>query len=296
MTIVSRSYAGDEDYERLRRFLDALQPLVGSRVYATAGELDWWRWTDDDPDAIRHARLWFAERDDLVGFAWPAEEQVDIVVHPDHRALDEAMLAWSEEYRRGTDRTATTKSAWAFESDEARQDILRRRGHEATDYTLNLNRQELTGSVPAPHLPPGYAIRHVAGEADLERRVAVHRNAFAPSKMTVVKHRAVLAAPSYRPDLDLVVVAPDGSFAAFCIVWLDETNRVGVFEPVGTHSAHRRLGLGTALLREGMGRIWDRGARSAYVTSRGSSEAANALYTSAGFAPVDRNRAWKKTL
>lgn len=56
--------------------------------------------------------------------------------------------------------------------------------------------------------------------------VAVHRNAFAPSRMTVEKYRRIMNAPTYRPDLDLVVVAPDGTFAAFCIVWFDEVNRL----------------------------------------------------------------------
>ncbi len=295
MAIVSRSYAGEEDYARMRHFLVAIQPFVGTQVYATVGELDWWRWTADDAEAIRHARLWFDERDGLVGIAWPAQEQVDVVVHPNYRGLDEAMLAWSEEHRRGN-ATGTTMAAWAYESDTARQEVLRRRGYQPTDQTLHLNRQALDGPVPEPRLPPRYAIRHVWGEEDLERRVAVHRDAFAPSRMTVAKHRAVTVAHSYRSDLDLVVVAPDGSFAAFCIIWLDEANRIGVFEPVGTHSAHRRLGLGTAVVREGLRRLRDRGALTAYVTSLGTAEAANALYASAGFELVDRNRTWNKAL
>ena len=124
MAIVSRSLGGEEDYARMRRFLVAIQPLVGSQIYATIGELNRWRWTDDDAEAIRHARLWFDEADDLVGFAWPAHEQIDVVVHVGHRELEETMLAWSEEYRQSNDGAGLTTSSWAYESDGTRQDVL----------------------------------------------------------------------------------------------------------------------------------------------------------------------------
>ena len=39
-------------------------------------------------------------------------------------------------------------------------------------------------------------------------RVNVHRAAFAPSRMTTTKHRAVMAAPTYRPELDLYFHQP----------------------------------------------------------------------------------------
>jgi ribosomal protein S18 acetylase RimI-like enzyme len=103
-------------------------------------------------------------------------------------------------------------------------------------------------------------------------------------------------APTYRADLDLVAVAPDGAFAAFGIVWLDIANRLGVFEPVGTHPAHRRQGLGQAILSEGMRRLQRLGARAVYVNSRGEDVAASRLYESVGFGLFDRNHAWKKSL
>jgi ribosomal protein S18 acetylase RimI-like enzyme len=239
----------------------------------------------------------------VVGVAWPSGGQVDLLVHPRHRALDEELLAWAEDRRRDEGvaagaREPTTLTASAYEGDRARQAVLRRRGYEclAGEGGLYFNTRALDGALPVPRLPEGYTLRHVAGEADLERRVAVHRDAFAPSRMTVAKQRAVMAAPTYRPALDLVAVAPDENFAAFCIVWFDEANRHGVFEPVGCHSAHRRRGLGRAIVAEGLRRLAALGAHTASVCSVVDRVAANGLYTAAGFAPLDCSRAWRKML
>lgn len=54
-------------------------------------------------------------------------------------------------------------------------------------------------------------------------------------------------ATAYRPELDLVAL--DGTFAASCIVWFDESNVFGV------HSAHRQRGLGMAVLYAGSPRL-----------------------------------------
>ena len=57
MAVTSRPLEGEEDYEALRRFVVEIQPRVGTRVYATVGDLDWWRWTDEDLQAIRQTRV-----------------------------------------------------------------------------------------------------------------------------------------------------------------------------------------------------------------------------------------------
>ena len=63
---------------------------------------------------------------------------------------------------------------------------------------------------------------------------------------TVTAHRrranAATQAWPYRSDLDCVVEAPDGTFAAYVLCWYDEDNGVGEFEPVGTHPDYRRRG------------------------------------------------------
>lgn len=98
----------------------------------------------------------------------------------------------------------------------------------------------------------------------------------------------------YRSELDLVVTAPDGSFAAYCIAWYDAANRIGVFEPVGCHPAHRRQGLTKVLLFEGMRRLAGLGARAAFVGTNGTNVAAAALYSSVGFQLLDRKCVWEK--
>jgi ribosomal protein S18 acetylase RimI-like enzyme len=85
----------------------------------------------------------------------------------------------------------------------------------------------------------------------------------------------------YRADLDCVVEAPDGSLAAYCLAWLDDENRVGELEPVGTHPDHRRRGLAAAVCRFALRRLRDEGATRAIVYSIEGSEA-TALYESIG--------------
>jgi mycothiol synthase len=295
----SRPYGAETDYEQMRELLIESFAVAGPPDYCSVGELDWLRYTTGDtPDAATSARLWFTTSGELAGFAWPGQRQVDLLVRPRYRAraLEGDMLAWAEDERRGRGGEPLTLTAWAYEGDRERAVLLQDRGYTRTATALAYNVREVVTPLPVVALPPGHAVRHVLGEADVERRVAVHRDAFAPSRMTVAKHRAVMGAPTYRADLDLVVVAPDGMFAAYCLVWYDTANRHGEFEPVGCHSAHRRRGLGKAVMAEGLRRLAALGARTAAVNSLYGAVPANRLYRSVGFRPLDLNYAWEKRL
>ncbi len=98
--------------------------------------------------------------------------------------------------------------------------------------------------------------------------------------------------PLYRRELDLVAVASDGEFAAFCTVWFDSVTRTAVFEPVGTHPNHQKRGLGKAVMSEGLRRAQKLEATLATVSSY--SPAAHALYESVGFTEVDLLEPWVK--
>ena len=100
------------------------------------------------------------------------------------------------------------------------------------------------------------------------------------------------AAWPYRTDLDCVVEAPDGSFAASCLAWLDEENGVGELEPVGTAPTFRRRGFASAVCRFALQRLREEGATQAIVYS--DTPEAKALYLSIGFREHARSRALRK--
>ena len=295
MSIIARPYAGEADYERIRTLLRTIYALDGPPVYCTTGDLDWWRCTDDDSAAINEAHLWL-DGDDVVAIAWPSATQVDLLTHPHYRALEDEMLRWAEQRHASRTDAPAAFAAWGYEGDRQRTAVLQAHGFTRTGDHFIFRTRSLDAPLPAPVLPSGFSIRHVQGEEDLQARVEVHRAAFAPSRMTAAKHRAVMASPTYRSELDLVVVAPDGRFAAFCIVWLDDANCSGMFEPVGCHPDFQRRGLTKALLLEGLRRLQDQGAIRAHVNSRHDAVAANRLYESVGFEELDRNYRWVKQL
>lgn len=297
MTIVSRPYAGGDDYARIRAMLEESYRISGPPDNASVGDLDWWNCTDNEPDSISAARLWVAEDGSVVAVAWPNGSQVDLLTHPRHVQLEDDMLAWTEQLRHEADSDDGTNEieVYAFAKDTARRELLTARGYTLTDEFLNYRTRSLD-TIPPVNVADGYALRNVAGEEDLKARVGVHSSAFAPSKMSVEKHRRVMASPTYRGDLDIVAVAPDGSFAAFCIVWYDEANRNGLFEPVGCHAEHRQRGLASVVMCEGMRRVRELGAETVNVVSSGTEVGANRLYDSLGFTLVDRHERWTKTL
>jgi ribosomal protein S18 acetylase RimI-like enzyme len=293
-------YGDESDYERIRALLVEILRLQGPPVDCTVGDLDWWRFAwGASPSDIETARLWEDPRRRLLAVAWFGYALVDQFVHPAHRDLEDEMLAWAESERAGEKRAAEgdhTLTAFAFERDPIRPAILARRGYVCTDrYGLRFGRP-LTGAIASPGLPPGYRVRTLRNDEDVERRVAVHRAAFAHTKVTLEEYRALQDAPSYRLDQDFVVESPDGSFAAFALVWLDEANQTMLFEPVGCHPDHRRRGLTRALLVEACRRMQARGARYALVGTSHVNEAAAGLYRSAGFVHLDRFHEWRLAL
>ena len=129
-------------------------------------------------------------------------------------------------------------------------------------------------------MPEGLRYRTVE-PGDLSERVAIHRDVWAPSRVTETSFANVQAAWPYRASLDCVLEAPDGRFAAYALMWPDDENGVGELEPVGVRDEFRRRGLGAAVCTFALRRLHEEGGRQAIVYC--ASDAACALYESIGF-------------
>jgi ribosomal protein S18 acetylase RimI-like enzyme len=255
------------------------KPLLSHHV----GDLAWARYQHVGRE--RDWRIWLWEHEgELVGWAWlelPGE--LDVHTHPARRReLVPEIVAWAAA-EAGDD-----LRVWAYDRDEATMEALAAAGYSLlAEPAFDVLALPLDERLPEPELPTGFRLRHLEGEADLDRRVAVHRAAYHPSRVTKESYTDVMAAWPYQPELDWVVEAPDGRFASFCLAWLDERTAVGELEPVGTDPEFERRGLARAVCLGALRALAAHGADSAVVYS--GHPAAAALYRGLGFRPIGRH-------
>lgn len=136
-----------------------------------------------------------------------------------------------------------------------------------------------------PILPKGFRLQSMADENDLSRRCKAFGTGFNhPDPLewpSLFSYEHLQCMPDYRKDQDIVVVAPDGEFAAFSLIWYDALNKMASLEPVGTQPQYRRMGLAREAIYEGMRRMLKKGAERVIVGSD------QQFYKVIGFKPVE---------
>ena len=289
---VRKAYAGVDDLARIQAFNAAAVAAAGVCGYMHTGDI---------PHRIYNANRWYNPGDicaywqDASGNlgAWallfPRFGDYNAELHPELRGgdLETAVLDWCETAVLALlppekKRVVTTE---LFDCDHARRKLLLQRGYaliaDSADFIYTTR---LLDDIPTSTLPDGFTIRSACGLADVAQLVEVHSKSFG-SSWTIPLYERVMASPGYDAERELVAVAPDGRFAAFTIIWFDPVNRVGLFEPVGTHEAFRRLGLARALMVAGMHQMRAAGMHTATVSHESDNPASTALYAHLGFRP-----------
>lgn len=303
MPLVVRPCASPDDFLAMKRVLIEGRAASPHSGHIHVGDLDWWRsFLLRGYDWTQIAYLWEAGEDQVVGWSLfsPGYGAFDLFALADARrsAHLDVMLDWT--VQRAIDLAArqgltAISTMWVFDDDALWQGHLSRRGFAPDpDYALHYLVHALDG-IPSSRLPDGFTVRHV-GHEDVEARAAAHRAAFGSERLTGETYREVVRIAGYRPDLDVITVAPNGRIASFALGWLDEENRVGEFEPVGTPPDFRGQGLGRAALLEGLRRMRARGAQCVIVYVEADNAPAQALYRSVGFRQANTIRAYRKPL
>lgn len=291
------------DFRRVRQLLIDTFPITPTGLNWEVRRWDGQHFHNPDPGHNPYAdgrcRLW-EEEGRLIAAAHPEDGgDVYLQIHPDYRHIEDEIFAWAEEILAGERNGRRELETFVFGYDALRQSLLTRRGYQKSD-DYGVTRRMRLGKQPLlpPKLADGYTL-HTTGAEDLSncRRIADLLNAAfnrtshtAQEFQTFTRH-----APSYRPDLDLVAVAPDGTFASYVGIAYEPDQREAIFEPVCTHPAHQQKGLAQALMREGLLRLRGLGAADVLVDT-GDSLAANRLYDSIDFSEVQRSYIWRKVL
>lgn len=255
-------------------------------------------WALDDAD---NAALWRDENGSLVGWAilqrpfW----SVDYAYHPlAGEELHRQILEWADARARAVLNTPYSLPCWfvtAFAGQDERIATL-----EAAGFACQADVGEDSWSkvwlrrpaglpVKEYRIPAGFTIRSLAGEAEVEAYVELHQTVFGTKNMTAAWRSRSLRQPEYRPDLDVVVQAPDGRLAAFCIGWLNRTEGQpvsGQVEPLGCRAEFRRYALGRVALAEVLRRLQAAGAGDIFVETDNYRDTAWRLYENVGFEKI----------
>ena len=270
----SCKYAGGKDLQLMIDLLTAVRPSDWLTDYP--GILDL-RERLALTSVQENTRLWFDADDRMVGFAF-VDPYNNLCFEIDRQGappdIETQIVEWGMACLRRDDKGgegSLTLDASCRGDDEPRLAMLARFGFVQSVLRTLYMARDLTEPIPTSHLPPGFHIHPVAGEGDVDGLVALHRAAFGTEKMTVEQRLAMMQDPGYEPELDLVVVAPDGQFAAYCMCTIsreqnERTGRnEGYTDPIATHPDYQRRGLARALLLTGFRKLKQRGIEIALL-------------------------------
>jgi mycothiol synthase len=304
-----RLYQSQSDLAQMMEILAVGKKAANGTFYIHTGDLSWWLyytlpaddlWPNlyawDDPHTFGRLLGWT-----LFSPKWSA---FDVFIRPELRGSPQQgeIFAWSVNHlaeRVKAQGGSKIRTMWIADDDDLTIRLLEKLGFSAGDGFMLSMERSLQQPIVCPDLPDGFQVCNVSGEADLQRRAMAQISAFEsswPFDQYCQRYQRFMHSPVYAAEKDLGIIAPDGRFAAFCIIWLDAMNRVGLFEPVGTHQDFQRRGLGKAVIYEGLRRMQAQGMQTAIVNVESDNPAAEKLYRSCGFQPARRIVTYSRSL
>jgi ribosomal protein S18 acetylase RimI-like enzyme len=267
-------YSGAADLQSMVDMLVNARPDERITDYPTSADL---RAMLNLPEIQANTCLWMDSLGQVVAFAM-VDNQQDLLYEIDPRMempdIEQAVVDWGlacvQRIQRQQGEPGILSSG-CREDDPACQELMKAHGFAPSDQRWLTLSRSLRRAVPPPELPPGFYMRHVKDEREVEMLVELHRAAYGSQDMTVEQRLAMMRLPEYEPTLDLLVETPAGRSVAFCLCTISHAEnartrrQVAWLDPLGTHPDYRRRGLGTAVLLEGMTLLKERGLSQAML-------------------------------
>ncbi|MFC2077202.1 GNAT family N-acetyltransferase [Candidatus Bipolaricaulota bacterium] len=301
MVARQRSYRYPEDFEAVGRFL--------GRAFPGGPHGNWhpsrWEYMHFHPllddrglrDELERCGLW-EQDDEIIGLVHFEDRMGVLYVQLDPRypSLKANILPYAEKRLSGEFKIGKAVHVYIDDADDEFQSVAAARGFERMDpkHSEVTCRLKIPTPFPEIRVPEGFRLKSLADDFDVAKVHRVMHRGFnhegEPPEDELEDRRRKLSAPSLRRDLTIVAEALDGEFVSFSGTWMDSAIPVCYVEPVATDPDYRRIGLGTAVVLEGIRRCAAEGATTAYVGSD------QEFYKSMGFVECQSQSLWRKVL
>ena len=237
-------------------------------------------WSLDNPENIH---VWESGGQiQAIGIIQMPWSSLDYVYQPAAEDMVPAIVDWAIQrstaiaQEKGGDFTLCVRISPAR---AAHISLVEDRAYQLNDeWTIVHLSRTLTATLSVPDLPDGFSFRALRGPSEVEAYVNLHQTAFGSKAMQVGWRARTLEMSQYHPALDLFIVNANDQPIAFSIGWLHPTESRGQIEPLGVHPDYQRLGLGRAVLLEGLRRLQVHGANVLSIDTYKFNDPAFTLY------------------
>ncbi len=180
-------------------------------------------------------------------------------------------------------------AVYVTEAQSNRIDLLLQNGYIKT-YTEPVRIYDYKNGFPKLILPDGYSCISLENGIDLRKLNRCTWRGFDHGddvEYNIDEVRYMASGPHYRPDLGRIIIAPDGEYACFAGMWIDETNKYAYLEPLCTQPEYRRIGLARYALTDAMRQTHNLGAEYCFG-------GVIDFYTAIGFETITNRQVWKR--
>lgn len=293
MDVRARRYDPKADFDSIGRF------LVQTYNRKCRGHVNWvqprWEYMHFHPQ-VRDVDLSAAG-------IWETDGEIVAVAHPElrvgtayfelsteHPGLKAAMLTYAQEHLAVAAENGRRLRILVNDQDSEFQELAQTKGFRWDEFSESMSLLAIPRPLPRVPVPDGFRLKSLAEDNDLGNLHRLIWRGFnhgpEPPDDGLAERRLMQSAPNFRKDLNVVVEAPDGRFVSYCGMWLEPVHRIAYVEPVATDPDFRRMGLGSAAVREGIRRCGEAGATLACVGT------SMAFYQSLGFRAAYSASAW----
>jgi len=310
-TLIIKSYEGQKDWSAIANLFQACQTVDHLSEDESLADL---RLGLSSPNVNpqQDIRLWTDAEDQLLGLIGiepqASKTVIDgyfgLYIHPSIRSsnLGKEMLRWCENRIREIGqqkRQPVQLRTYTLENQSQQNQLLKKQGFKVDRQFITMAKS-LESPLSIPQISSDFSLSHIQGKQDISAWVDLFNESFIDHwdhhELTIEQAQYWQNQPNYKSELDLVAIAPTGTFAAFCKCQLN-SNQIGWIEWLGSRRGFRKLGLGKTMLFAGLSQLQKAGATTAKLSVDADSlTGATKLYESVGFQPVATWLSWVKPL
>lgn len=309
MAITCRRFQEEEDYFRLREFMEKSVSASGTKFYFNLNDLDFYFDLYEDKSQMQammeqldNLFLWF-EDECLVGGIL-LFNRIQLFINPSKKHLFNEMFKAAEEavnkYVKEGNGAAYVNDfgqcSWRpFDGDAELESVLMEKGYCKTDEYWVLRCFNHSDPVKKTEFPEGYSVKAVSELEDMSKVIQMYDECLG-MEVDEFTLRNLNQFDTYRNELDMVVVDEEDQPVALCSGRYDEKNKMASFEAVACFREHRKKGISKAMMLHALKVAGDLGAEvsTVFTLSPEQFPAPNRLYEAAGFKMVGTRHAWKK--